>query len=141
MESKIKRLKKLIDLIVSYEILRRKNIVELKKLFIELKIDQKVDKFEKLFEFKAMNLNGISLDKDEFGEIKEGKYIQIIAIESSKQKNKNINLKYFGRAERVDKKILKKIIEFVIRWRLEKSYKNLDHYKKLLEKAEEYGDR
>ncbi len=138
MDSKIERLKRLTEKIVSYEILRKNNIEKLKKLYVELEIKEKVEDFEKLFNFKAMNLSGISLNENDFGKIKEGKYIQIIAIyKNDVNKMKNINLKYFGRAEKVDKKLLDKIVEFVIRWRLEKSFKNMEHYKNLIKLIEE----
>ncbi|WP_187648482.1 hypothetical protein [Nitrosophilus labii] len=138
MDSKIERLKRLTEKIVSYEILRKSNIEKLKKLYMELEIKEKVEDFEKLFDFKAMNLSGVSLSENELGKIKEGKYIQIIAIyKNDENKMKNINLKYFGRAEKVDKKFLDKIVEFVIRWRLEKSFKNMEHYKNLIKLIEE----
>ena len=48
-------------------------------------------------------------------------------------KSKNISLGYFGRAENVDSKLKDKIIEFVIRYRFEKSFMTLEYYSTMLE--------
>jgi len=136
MESKLERLKKLTDKIVSFEIIRKENKNRLKELFFELNIDEKVKIFDDLFDFKAMNLSGISLDDENFGKLQEKKYIQIIAIKKIDKKLKNINLRYFGRAEKIEEILKDKIVEFVLRWRLEKSFLQVEHYKKLVKRVD-----
>lgn len=138
MSLNIEKLKRLADKIVSYEVVRKKNLKILKELYHRLDIDQKVENFEKIFDFKAMNLSGVSLNESDFCKIQEGKYIQIIAIEKNRDgKNKNVNIRYFGRAEKVDSNLLTHIVEFVLRWRVEKSFKNSDHYINMIKKVEE----
>ena len=136
MSSAIDRLKKLTSKISSYEMSRKENLKILEKLYIEIKIDKKVENFLELFEFKAINLSGASLLSDTLGEVKEGKYLQILAIGYDKEatvKSKNISLGYFGRAESVDVELKDKIVEFVIRFRFEKSFMTLEHYYEMLE--------
>ena len=63
--------------------------------------------------------------------------MQIIAItyepdKNGKKKAKNISLGYFGKAETLDKDFKNEIIEFVLRWRYEKAFQNLKHYRVLL---------
>ena len=102
----------------------------------------KVSSFEKLFDFKAINLSGASLLKENLGEIKRGKYLQILAIfyDSSKNvKSKNISLGYFGRADKVDEDLKNKVVEFVIRYRFEKSFMTLQHYNDMLESFKKDG--
>ncbi len=87
-----------------------------------------------------MNISGISLKDDDFGKIKNGKYVQIIAIiyeadNSGKKRAKNISLGYFGKAESLSKELRNSIIEFVLRWRYEKAFQNLKHYKTLISKV------
>ena len=53
-----------------------------------------------------------------------------------KKKAKNISLGYFGKAETLDKELKNCIIEFVLRWRYEKSFQNVEHYKKLIARVE-----
>ena len=109
---------------------------ELEALYKALHIDDKVLQFHDLFAFKAINLSGVSLSADTLGEVKEGKYIQIIAItydKTSDVKNKNSSLAYFGRAESVEPQLREKIITFVLRWRFEKSFMTLEHYHTMLE--------
>ena len=103
----------------------------LKALYEQLLITDKVENFPDLFHFKAINLSGVSLSDESLGEIKEGKYLQIIAIiydREAKVKNRNISLGYFGRAEKVDPVRVNEIVAFVLRWRFEKSFMTLEHY-------------
>ena len=90
-----------------------------------------MEEFEELFLFKAINLSGASLLEESLGEIKEGKYLQILAISYDKTatiKSKNISLAYYGRAENVDVALKNKIVEFIVRYRFEKSFMTLEHY-------------
>jgi hypothetical protein len=133
--SALDRLKNLTAQISSYELERKTNIKELERLFFALGIDAKVSDFENLFEFKAINLSGISLGDNDLGVTKEGKYAQIIAIiydKEAKVKNKNISLAYFGRTEKLEKKLTGEIVTFVLGWRFEKSFRTLEHYHNLL---------
>lgn len=135
MSSALDRLKNLTAQISSYELERKSNLKELERLFFALGIDAKVSEFENVFEFKAINLSGISLSDDDLGVIKEGKYAQIIAIiydKEAKVKNKNISLGYFGRAEKLEKAVIRDIVAFVLSWRFEKSFRTLEHYHNLL---------
>jgi len=135
MSSALDRLKNLTNKISSYETARKDNLKILEELFIELSIDKKVGEFLKLFDFKAINLSGASLVQENLGEIKEGKYLQILAISYDKEatvKSKNISLAYFGRAESVDVELKNKVVEFVIRYRFEKSFMTLEHYHDML---------
>ena len=135
MSSALDKLKNLTNKISSYELARKENLKRLEKLFYDLKIDSKVEHFEKLFEFKAINLSGVSLQDETLGEIKEGKYLQILAIAYDKSavvKSKNISLAYFGRVEAVDEELKDIVVEFVIRYRFEKSFINLQHYHTML---------
>jgi len=136
MSNKIDRLKALANKLYSYEIDRKKNHKRLKELFDLFELSTKVEDFNTIFEFKAVNLSGISLNNTTLGEISEGKYAQIIAItyeeEEGKKRAKNVNLKYFGRVEKLDEELKNEIIEFVLRWRLEKSFLGVDHYRKMI---------
>ncbi len=137
MSSALDRLKSLTDKMSSYELERKTNRVELKKLFFELKIDKKIKKFEDIFLFKAINLSGASLLEENLGEIKEGKYLQILAISYNKNaqvKSKNISLAYYGRVEKVDTLLKNKVVEFIIRYRFEKSFITLEHYHSIIKK-------
>ena len=143
MSDKLERLKALADkasALSSYEIERKKNLNRLKDLFDTLRLSEKVEAFRDLFRFKAINLSGISLGGDTLGQITEGKYAQIIAItyieEEGRKRAKNINLRYFGRVENLDEKVKKDIVEFILRWRLEKSFMGVDHYRRLLKKLD-----
>ncbi|NPA27483.1 MAG: hypothetical protein GXN91_00330 [Epsilonproteobacteria bacterium] len=116
---------------------RLQNLVKLLELYRKLEINKKAPELDKLFIYKAMNISGIGLKEEDFGEIREGKYVQIIAItyepdKSGKKKAKNISLGYFGKAETLSKDFKNEIIEFVLRWRYEKAFQNLKHYKVLL---------
>jgi len=120
---------------------REDNILRVKKLYEKLKIFEKSPDFENIFMYKAMNLSGIGLKKDDFGEVRDGKYIQIIAItyepdKNGKKKAKNISLGYFGKAETLEVVLKNEIIEFVLRWRYEKAFQNVEHYKDLIARVE-----
>ncbi|MFA6759857.1 MAG: hypothetical protein WCR69_02285 [Sulfuricurvum sp.] len=135
MSSALDRLKALTAKISSYELTRRENLERLRELFVELGVDKKVAEFELLFEFKAINLMGVSLSLEDLGEVKEGKYLQILAIEydkDAKVKSKNISLGYFGRASSVKEELKGSVVEFVIRFRFEKSFLTLEHYNTML---------
>ena len=124
---------------------RDENIVRVKELYEKLKIFEKSPDFDKIFIYKAMNLSGIGLKEDDFGEVREGKYIQVIAItyepdKNGKKKAKNISLGYFGKAETLENKLKNEIIEIVLRWRYEKAFQNVEHYKDLIERVEKPSD-
>ncbi|MCX6050909.1 MAG: hypothetical protein NTZ60_00155 [Campylobacterales bacterium] len=119
-----------------YEMARKENLKILEELFHEIGIEKKVENFVELFEFKAINLSGASLLSESLGAIKEGKYLQILAIGYDKEaivKSKNISLGYFGRAENVEEGLKNKIVEFIIRYRFEKSFMTLEHYYDMIE--------
>jgi len=131
MSSALDRLKSLTNKISSYETARKENLRLLEKLFDALEMGQKVDKFNDIFLFKAINLSGASLQKENLGEVKEGKYLQILAISYDREaakKSKNISLGYYGRAENVDADFKNMVVEFIIRYRFEKSFMTLEHY-------------
>jgi len=118
---------------------REKNIDRVRYLYEKLNIFEKSPDFDTIFIYKAMNLSGIGLKEDDFGQIREGKYIQVIAItyepdKNGKKKAKNISLGYFGKAEALKPELKNDIIEFVLRWRYEKAFQNVEHYKALIEK-------
>ena len=127
------------------ENIRENNIDRVKVLYDKLKIFEKSPEFENIFIYKAMNLSGIGLKEEDFGEVREGKYIQIIAItyepdKKGKKKAKNISLGYFGKAETLDTTLKNEIIEFVLRWRYEKAFQNVEHYKDLIARVEVPAD-
>jgi cytosine/adenosine deaminase-related metal-dependent hydrolase len=132
----LERLKNLTSKIASYETQRKENLKVLEELYQELKIDEKVGDFTNLFDFKAINLSGASLLHENLGEIKKGKYLQILAISYDKnatvKKSKNISLAYFGKVENVDAELKNKVVEFVIRYRFEKSFMSLENYYEML---------
>jgi hypothetical protein len=133
--SALDRLKNLTAQISSYELERKSNLKSLEELYRKLGIDTKVGEFDALFEFKAINLSGLSLGDEDLGTIKEGKYAQIIAIiydKEAKVKNKNISLAYYGRAEKLSAPLKRDIIAFVLGWRFEKSFRTLEHYHNLM---------
>lgn len=134
--SALDRLKSLTNKISSYERVRKDNLKILEELFFEVKIDDKVEKFNDIFDFKALNLSGASLQAENLGEIKEGKYLQILAISYDKDaviKSKNVSLGYFGKVENVEAEFKDKIVEFIIRYRFEKSFMTLEHYNSMLD--------
>jgi len=131
MSSALDRLKNLTNKISSYELARKDNITILKELYTEVGIDKKVENFNDLFAFKAINLSGASLMEENLGEIKEGKYLQVLAIsydKKAKVKSKNSSLAYFGRVENVDVAFKDRVVEFIVRYRFEKSFMTLEHY-------------
>ncbi len=122
------------------EPIRVENLKRVAQLYVELTIYEKAPDIEQLFIYKAMNISGIGLKEDDFGEIREGKYVQVIAItyepdKNGKKKAKNISLGYFGKAETLEVTHKNEIIEFVLRWRYEKAFQNLEHYKDLLDRV------
>jgi len=136
MSSALDRLKNLTNKISSYELERKENLKKLENLFDRLALSAKVPEFKQLFDFKAINLSGASLLSENLGEVKEGKYLQILAIGYDKNavvKSKNLSLGYYGRAENVDVELKNKIVEFIIRFRFEKSFMTLEHYHDMLE--------
>lgn len=135
MSTALDRLKNLTSKISAYEVARKENLKVLESLYKKLGIDEKVENFIDLFDFKAINLSGASLVKESLGEVKKGKYLQVLAISYDKNatvKSKNISLAYFGRAENVDEEIKNSVIEFIIRYRFEKSFMTLEHYHDML---------
>ncbi len=123
------------------EQVREENIERVKVLYEKLKIFEKSPNFNNIFNYKAMNLSGIGLKQDDFAQVREGKYIQIIAItyepdKNGKKRAKNISLGYFGKAETLDNALKNEIVEFVLRWRYEKTFQNVEHYKELIEKID-----
>ncbi len=120
---------------------RENNINRVRILYEELGIFEKTPDFSIIFSYKAMNLSGIGLKESDFGVLREKKYIQIIAITyepdaNGKKKAKNISQGYFGKAEAIDPDLKNKIIEFVLRWRYEKAFQNVAHYKGLISKLD-----
>ncbi len=129
----------------AFDTVRQENIERVRVLYEKLKIFEKSPDFDNIFIYKAMNLSGIGLKEEDFGQVREGKYIQIIAItyepdKNGKKKAKNISLGYFGKAETLDAKLKNDIIEFVLRWRYEKAFQNVDHYKTLIDKIDTPAD-
>jgi len=125
----------------SSDFVRKENIERVKTLYEKLKIYEKSPDFKNIFIYKAMNLSGIGLKEEDFGQVREGKYIQVIAItyepdKNGKKKAKNISLGYFGKAETLENTLKNEIIEFVLRWRYEKAFQNLVHYKDLIARVE-----
>ncbi len=117
--------------------IRKENISRVNILYERLRIFEKSPDFNKIFIYKAMNLSGIGLKDEDFGEVRDGKYIQIIAIKyeadkDGKKRAKNISLGYFGKGETLKNEIKNEIVEFVLRWRYEKAFQNVEHYKDLL---------
>lgn len=144
MSSALERLKALTTKISSYEVARKDNMRTLEKLFEDLDMQRKVGTFTELFEFKAINLSGLSLAEEDIGTIKEGKYLQVIGIKydkTAKVKNRNISLAYYGRVEKVDEALRNRIVRFIIAWRFEKSFRTLEHYYTMLEKLPESGEK
>ena len=122
--------------------LRVYNLKRLASLYQELNLKLKHPDFTTIFDYKAMNLAGIGLKDNDFGEIRRGKYVQIISIayettQEGKSIAKNSSLGYFGKAEKLTKEQKSNIIEFVLRWRYEKSFRHSEHYQELLAKLHE----
>ncbi len=141
MSSALDRLKALTSKISSFETARKENMKTLKELYAFLKIDAKIPEFEKLFEYKAMNLTGLSLQAEDLGMIKENRYVQIICISYDKaakgQKSKNSSLGYFGRSDSIDENLKNAIVKFILCWRFEKSFITLEHYHEMIESLHE----
>lgn len=133
MSDALDRLQDLIERLVPYELKRRENLKRVRLLYEQLGLAQRVECFEQLFEYKAINLSAISLQKESFGAIQEGKYLQILAIAKAEGKSKNISLAYFGRVERVKPQLRDMVVEFVVRYRFEKSFMTLEHYSGLID--------
>ncbi len=132
-------LQKEIEISEKSDPVRLENLVRMLELYDKLEISKKAPDLDKIFVYKAMNISGIGLKDEDFGQIREGKYVQIIAItyepdKNGKKKAKNISLGYFGKAETLELSFKNEIIEFVLRWRYEKAFQNLKHYKILLAK-------
>jgi hypothetical protein len=130
---------KLLRIDTEAEPVRVQNLERLSQLYLKLEIEKKVPDIRDIFIYKAMNISGIGLKEDDFGEIREGKYVQVIAItyepdKNGKKKAKNISLGYFGKAETLELGRKNEVIEFVLRWRYEKAFQNLEHYRMLLER-------
>ena len=143
MSAALERLKNLTQKISSYEVARKTNMIQLRELYDTIGVAKKVASFEDIFTFKAINLSGASLLSENLGEIKEGKYLQILAIsydKTAKVKSKNISLAYFGRVENVDTELKDKVVEFIIRYRFEKSFMTLEHYHEMLEGFGQVGE-
>ena len=136
MSSALDRLKALTNKITSFEGSRKENLVKLRDLYARLKIDEKIPNFEDLFEYKAMNVTGLSLQAQDLGAIKENRYVQIICIsydkEAKGQKSKNSSLGYFGRSDSIDEAVKKDVIKFILCWRFEKSFMTLEHYNDMI---------
>ena len=118
-------------------LLRKVNLKKIAHLYEVLKLSKNHPNFATLFNYTAMNLARIGLKDEDFGEIRERKYVQIISISyelnsDGKRVNKNSSLGYYGKAEKLDEKEKSNIIEFVLRWRYEKSFQHSDHYQRLL---------
>lgn len=132
MSSALDRLKVLTNKISSFETARKDNMQVLRDLYLELKIDVKIPDFDALFEYKAMNVTGLSLQAEDLGAIKENRYVQIICIaydkEAKSKKSKNSSLGYFGRSDTIEEGLKNAIVKFILCWRFEKSFITLEHY-------------
>ena len=132
----LERLHSLIDNLFTYERKRKENLKKLRQLFIQLKIGEKVADIEELLTFNALNVTGLSLQKESLLQPQPGKYLQIIGIKKVDNRSKNINLRYFGKVENLENGLLQQVGEFVLRWRLEKGFMHLESYKELLDGIE-----
>jgi hypothetical protein len=117
--------------------LRQENLEKLANLYEELNLSEKHPNFTTIFDYTAINVAGIGLKEENFGEIQEDKYVQIISIthelnNSGKRISKNSSLGYYGKAEKITVETKNCIIEFILRWRYEKSFQHSDYYEKLL---------
>ena len=133
---KIEYLKQLIDQILIQSTIRAKNLQRLRELYEDLGISQKVPTFEELFTFNAINLAGLSLQKETLLLPQPKRYVQIIGIKKVENRSKNVNIRYFGKSENLEKEVIRNIAEFVLRWRLEKGYIAVDNYQELLGELE-----
>ena len=135
--SSLERLKALTDKIATHEVTRKQNLKELKDLYNALDIGKKHADFKTIFEYKAMNLSGISLQESDLLTPKIKRYVQIIAITYEDDRGimraKNRSLAYFGRAENLDIETRKLIVEFIFRWRYEKSFHHVQYYSDMID--------
>ena len=136
MSTALDKLKALTSKITSFEGSRKENMIRLKELYSRLKIDEKIPNFDDLFNYKAMNVTGLSLQAEDLGAIKENRYVQIICIsydkEAKGQKSKNSSLGYFGRSDLIDEGLKKDVVKFILCWRFEKSFMTLEHYNDMI---------
>jgi len=119
--------------------LRQENLEKITQLYEVLNLSEKHPDLSTIFNYTAINVAGIGLKEENFGEIQEGKYVQIISIthklnSSGKRVSKNSSLGYYGKAEKITEETKNSIIEFILRWRYEKSFQHSDYYEKLLQK-------
>jgi len=135
--SSFEKLKALTSQITTHETTRKQNLRLLKELFTKLDIGKKHENFDTIFDYSAINLSGISLQTDTLCQPREKRYAQIIGIRSVDDRGvkrpKNSNLAYFGRAENLQEEKRAQIAGFVLRWRYEKSFHNLEHYSNLID--------
>jgi hypothetical protein len=138
--SSFEKLRALTEQIATHEINRKQNLKKLKTLFVTLDIGRKHPEFDTIFAYKAMNLSGISLEKETLLEPKPKRYVQIIAItyedDRGVKRAKNKNLCYFGRSEHLSDELKKEIVEFIFRWRYEKSFHNVEYYAQMIQALE-----
>lgn len=134
--SSFEKLKALTDQLATQGVHKNQNLKRLKELFVRLDIGKKHEDFETIFDYKAMNLSGISLQSDTLLTPKDKRYVQIIAItyedDRGIKRAKNKSLAYFGRAENLDIDMRKEIVEFIFRWRYEKSFHSVEYYEKMI---------
>ena len=139
MSNLLSKLHALTDEILSYELQRRENRHKLTQTIDALELGEKLSVYEDIFFFKAMNVTGISLQDNNLGEIQKNRYVQILAIHPDEDgKMKNISLGYYGKSDTLDESLKAKIIEFILRWRYEKSFYQVTHYEKLLKKLPQH---
>lgn len=118
--------------------LRQENIRQMKILHKALKLDERHPIFDRLFDFNAINIAGIDFKDEDIGGVREAKYVQITAIayeiSQTTKITKNISLGYYGKTEELEEETKRNILEFVLRWRYEKSFQHSDYYAQLLKK-------
>ncbi len=132
----IEKLNRLIDTLFTMERERKENLKRVRELYNILEIGKKVECFEELFTFNAINITGLSLQHENLLEIQPGRYLQIIGIKRSENRSKNINLRYFGKVENIEPRIKEQVAEFVLRWRLEKGYLGVENYRDLIDELQ-----
>ncbi|MDF1880105.1 hypothetical protein JHD50_02110 [Sulfurimonas sp. MAG313] len=139
MSSALDRLKALTNKITSFEGSRKENKQKLQELYNRLNIQEKIPNFDDLFEYKAMNVTGLSLQAEDLGVIKENRYVQIICISYDKaakgQKSKNSSLGYYGRSDSIDEALKNDVVKFILCWRFEKSFMTLEHYNDMISRV------
>lgn len=118
---------------------RAYNLSRISTLYQELELSKQPNDFETIFDYKAMNLTGLSLQDEDFAAIRAGRYVQIICIsyqlnDQGKRVSQNSSLGYFGKAEKLTEERKNQIIEFILRWRYEKAFRHADIYEQLLSK-------